>query len=563
MKRRAAKKSGENMNGQGMRERVGPMVLRACFFCTAILWVACSSSGPVVLDVPADKKSGEVGIQDRVAAGDMKLDVRMQDIREAEAVVDTCARELDVATMLDADADIPATTDVDIIELADQVDSHDGAEGADIEAIDICVPDCTEAMCGDGDGCGGLCQGLCLGEQEECLDGVCLCQPDCEGKQCGDDGCGGSCGECQGPQDACIDGLCLCQPECVGIECGDDGCEGSCGECEEHWECDLGICFYVPWCGDSECDAGEDCSDCPIDCSCCDPPCEPELEECIQPTTGGWVCAAKMVEIPAGNFWMGCNNCEGSEVNDASCYGSEHPYHEVHLDAYEIDRTEVTAAQYLACKNAGGCSAAGSGSYATFDVVGKEDHPVNYVTWFQAADYCQWVGKGLCTEAQWEKGARGGCEKNGGPSAACKAQSRRYPWGNNGPTCDLAASIQCIEGTQSVCSLSPAGDSPYGLCDMAGNVWEWTADWYQKDYYCDGDGASGDEFCMECGSWPGYPNAWSDPFGTNGSSLSRVFRGGGFAHPSGHNLRVSVRYGESPWGSIVSVGFRCCKTPEE
>ena len=250
------------MNGQGMRERVGPMVLRACFFCTAILWVACSSSGPVVLDVPADKKSGEVGIQDRVAAGDMKLDVRMQDIREAEAVVDTCARELDVATMLDADADIPATTDVDIIELADQVDSHDGAEVADGETIDICVPDCTDAICGDDDGCEGLCQGLCLGEQDQCFDGVCLCLPDCEEKKCGDDGCGGFCGYCAEPQDICTDGVCVCQPECSSMECGSDGCGGSCGDCLDDEPCTLDSCVdgtcqneYLPGC----CDADEDC----------------------------------------------------------------------------------------------------------------------------------------------------------------------------------------------------------------------------------------------------------------------------------------------------------------
>ena len=558
------------MNGQGIRERVGPTVLRACFFCTVILWVACSSSNPVMLDVSADKKSGEVGILDRVAAGDMKLDVRMQDIREAEVVVDTFARELDVTTMLDADAgedvpvptdaDIPTTTDVDIIELAAQIDSHDGAEVADGETIDICVPDCTEAMCGDGDGCGGLCQGLCLGEQEECLDGVCLCVPDCEGKECGGDGCGGSCGECQGPQDTCVDGICVCQPLCEGKDCGDDGCEGSCGECEEHWECDSGICFYVPWCGDSECDAGEDCGDCPIDCSCCDPPCDSEFEECIQPTTGQWVCAAKMVEIPASNFWMGCNNCAGSTVQDTSCDPNEHPYHEVYLDAYDIDRTEVTAAQYLDCKNSGGCSAVDSGSYylANYEVPGKEDHPMNYVSRSQAEDYCLWAKKGLCTEAQWEKGARGGCEKNGGPSN-CKAQSRKFPWGNEMPTCDLVVKSGCDDDTQPVCSRSPVGDSPYGLCDMAGNAMEWVSDWYLRDYYCAGDDASGKDYCIECSPWPDYPQPWDSPGGPAVGSLGSL-RGGG-AWCGGHMLRVSFRYFASPNASDRDISLRCCGVP--
>jgi formylglycine-generating enzyme required for sulfatase activity len=560
MKWTEAKKSGDNMNGQDMRDRVGPMVLPACFFCTAVLWVACSSSSPVVLDMSADKKSGEVGVQDRVAAGDMKLDVRMQDIREAEVVVDTFAQELDVAAMLDADADIPTTTDVDIIELADQVDSHDGAEVADVEIIDICVLDCTDAICGDDDGCDGLCQGLCLGEQEVCEAGVCFCQPDCEGKQCGEDGCGGNCGECQGPQDACVDGGCVCQPLCEGKDCGEDGCDGGCGDCEEYWECDSGLCLYVPWCGDNNCDADEACDACPIDCSCCAPPCDSELEECVQATTGEWVCAAKMVEIPAGNFWMGCNNCDGSTVNDTSCWSNEHPYHEVHLDEYEIDRTEVTAAQYLACKKAGWCSAVDSGIYdlANYEIPGKEDHPMNYVSRPKAEDYCLWVGKQLCTEAQWEKGARGGCEKNGGPSD-CKAQSRKFPWGNETPTCVLVVKAFCEGQTQPVCSRSPAGDSPYGLCDMAGNAMEWVADWYFRDYYCAGEAASGKEDCVECSTWADYPQPWDNPGGPTIGSLGSL-RGGGKWNDE-QFLRVSNRYFAPPDAYDQDIGFRCCGTP--
>ena len=270
-----------------------------------------------------------------------------------------------------------------------------------------------------------------------------------------------------------------------------------------------------------------------------------------------------MVQIPAGKFWMGCNNCAGSSVNDTSCYDREHPYHEVYLDAYEMDRTEVTAAQYLACKTAGGCTPAGTGLYATYEVPGKEDHPVNYVTWYQAEDYCLWTGKQLCTEAQWEKGARGGCEKNGGPSN-CKAQSRKYPWGNETATCDLAVMNGCDGDTQPVCSRSPAGDSPYGLCDMAGNVWEWTADWYGSDYYCAGSGADTSSpwtDCTACGSWPGSPNAWSNPFGTISGSY-RVSRGGSFDYFD-YLLRVSFRgYGGPSVGSAY-LGLRCCKTPEE
>jgi formylglycine-generating enzyme required for sulfatase activity len=272
-----------------------------------------------------------------------------------------------------------------------------------------------------------------------------------------------------------------------------------------------------------------------------------------------------MVEVPAGNFWMGCNNCAGSTVNDTFCDGDEHPYHEVYLDAYEIDKTEVTAAQYLACKNAGGCSAAGSGGYATYQVGGKEKHPINYVNWSQAGAYCLWVGKELCTEAQWEKGARGGCEKNGGPSN-CKAQSRKYPWGNETASCQYAVMYEGGKGcgtdsTMAVCSKSPAGDSPYGLCDMAGNVWEWVADRYQKDYYCDGPAASGDQNCTACGSWPGSPTAWSNPLGP-GSGSYRVLRGGSFGSVVDYYLRVSFRDVGFPSYDYFNyyLGLRCCRS---
>ena len=346
-----------------------------------------------------------------------------------------------------------------------------------------------------------------------------VCTPDCTAKQCGDDGCGGSCGDCIG-QDECIDGQCVCQPDCEGKTCGDDGCGGSCGNCNA------------------------------------------TTEDCTDVSTGGRTCAPLRVEIPAGNFWMGCNNCPGSTVNDTGCDEHEHPYHEVYLDTYEIDRTEVTAAQYLACKNAGGCSAVVhgvvNGSHETYEVPGKEDHPVNYVSWSQAEDYCQWVGKELCTEAQWEKGARAGCEHNGGASS-CKAQSRKYPWGNDVPTCSLAVMTGCDGYTQPVCSLSPAGDSPYGLCGMAGNVTEWTADWYKHNYYCDGDAASGDEYCTECGSWPGSPNAWDSPFCTIISGSGRIARGGCFGSIA-VLLRVSERDAIAPSTVVACLGFRCCRS---
>ena len=227
------------------------------------------------------------------------------------------------------------------------------------------------------------------------------------------------------------------------------------------------------------------------------------------------------------------------------------------LDAYEIDRTEVTEKQYATCESLGACTVPGTGSFSTWQEPGMGSHPINYVTWFQADSYCVWAGKELCTEAQWEKGARGGCEENGGPSN-CNAQSRKYPWGKDAPTCDLAALDGCDGNTKNVCTLSPDGDSPYGLCDMAGNVWEWVADRYQKDYYCNGDAATGEEYCTECGSWPGHPAAWSNPEGPESGSY-RVLRGGGFGNDYNF-LRVSNRSGYISSTLESTLGFRCCKS---
>ena len=456
-----------------------------------------------------------------------------------------------------------------------------------------CVPACDGVECGP-DGCGGSC-GECTGGSV-CVDGDCVCSAehhkDCAAgdvywfdscgvqgdkyEECGDHACSG--GVCQSA--SCPDGFCngaetqcsceqdcgLCAGCCSGqvcelgaapAQCGKDG--GACQDCtaddescvNQQCECD---------CGDGMCCDTETCSTCPGDCGecpgqCGDALCDMGLEECVQAISGGLVCVPKSVSIPAGTFWMGCNNCAGSTVNDTDCGSNEHSYHLVSLDAYEMDRTEVTAEQYGACVSAGICTTPGTGSNSTWQQAGEGDHPINYVSWSQAWAYCEWTGKELCTEAQWEKGARGGCEHNGG-SSNCKAESRKYPWGNDSPTCSLAVMSGCPGDTQPVCSVSPAGDSPYGLCDLAGNVWEWTADWYQKDFYCDGDAASGDGYCTKCSWWPGSPDAWLNPY-CDIAGLFRVGRGGSLFYTG--NLRVSNRSDVDPSGNNYGIGGRCCR----
>ena len=171
---------------------------------------------------------------------------------------------------------------------------------------------------------------------------------------------------------------------------------------------------------------------------------------------------AEMVLVPAGEFTMGSS--EGG--------ANEEPVHRVYLDAFWIDVYEVTNARYKKCVDAGRCQPPGSLSSATqisyFGNPQFDKYPVTYVSWNDAKAYCEWAGKRLPTEAEWEKAARG-------------TDGRLYPWGNEWDG-NRANVEQRVGDTTSVGSY-PAGASPYGALDMAGNVWEWVADWYDSSYY--------------------------------------------------------------------------------
>jgi len=178
-----------------------------------------------------------------------------------------------------------------------------------------------------------------------------------------------------------------------------------------------------------------------------------------------------MVAIPAGTFAMGCAK------SDKLCKDSEKPVRDVYVGPYFMDITEVTVGDYWECVKAKGCTmpkTSDHNEYCNFDRADRRDHPVNCIEWRQAVNYCEWAGKRLPTEAEWERAARG-------------VDGRIYPWGNETATCDYAVLGSKGEGcgrpgTWPVCSKEK-GKSPYGMCDMVGNVWEWVADWYQPDYY--------------------------------------------------------------------------------
>lgn len=166
-----------------------------------------------------------------------------------------------------------------------------------------------------------------------------------------------------------------------------------------------------------------------------------------------------MIEVPAGPFTMGSDTGEGDET----------PAHEVDLPAFEIDKFEVTNADFAQFVEATGyqtdAEKEGRSKNWRNAAKGKDNHPVVYVSWNDAVAYCEWLGKRLPTEAEWEKAARG-------------TDKRMYPWGNEWAPAKANVKETGLRGTAVVGSFG-AGASPYGVEDMAGNVWEWTADWYQ------------------------------------------------------------------------------------
>jgi formylglycine-generating enzyme required for sulfatase activity len=241
-----------------------------------------------------------------------------------------------------------------------------------------------------------------------------------------------------------------------------------------------------------------------------------------------------MVLIRAGTFMMGADDGYKRENWTHRTMGpvngdQEKPVHRVSLSAFYLDKHEVTVKEYQRCVAAGECEAVDdadklfSGTSCNGTRSDRPKDPINCLPWDYAAKYCGWVDKRLPTEAEWEYSARG-------------TESRTFPWGEEVPT----ASRAVVEGlvldgrTAPVCS-KPGGNTPEGVCDLAGNVWEWVSDWYGT-YSSD---------------------AQTDLRGPE-KGTERVYRGGSFSEPG--SVRASLRDKLDPraHGNLM-FGFRCAR----
>lgn len=227
-------------------------------------------------------------------------------------------------------------------------------------------------------------------------------------------------------------------------------------------------------------------------------------------------CPDEAVYVPGGTFTMGSA--------DPRSAPDERPAHEVSLSDYCIDRVEVTAAAYTRCVTARACTRPASQNPV-------DDGPVTGIDWNQAEAYCRSVGGRLPTEAEWEFAARG-------------TDGREYPWGAEAPSdCERAdwstGGASCRGVGPSPVGSFPRGASPFGALDMAGNVWEWTADWYARSYSA---------------------GSANDPTGPEQGS-ARVTRGGGWNNDQPDRLRATFREGQHPSFHDYDLGVRCAYDP--
>lgn len=223
-----------------------------------------------------------------------------------------------------------------------------------------------------------------------------------------------------------------------------------------------------------------------------------------------------MVLVPAGKFTRGSNLAD-----------DEKPVRQIYLNAFYMDKYEVTVAQYDKYLEVTGMEE--PPDWETMNQPQHQRRPVVNTSWEDAVNYCKWAGKRLPTEAEWEKAARG---SNGGI----------YPWGNEAPTrlhANYGRSDWDDHMALALVGSFEAGKSPYGIYDLAGNAWEWVFDWYEHDFYA--------------------KSPEKNPIGP-AKGIEKVVRGGSWLYVS-EFLRSAHRFNAQPSNRHFGYGFRCAKTP--
>ncbi len=453
---------------------------------------------------------------------DLGLDIGSDIPKEVDVLIDAIAdispdvSETDgsggvVDTSKDMEGDMQSDTSdtVGDVVLPPKCLSNEGCEDGNSCTNNTCVPETgcvslpNQVTCSDNNACT---------ENDLCKESVCVTgkPPACDDQNpCTVDYCDPTAG---------------CVHVSVPVSCSDNNA------CTENDACQGSVCVGTP----KNCNDGNACTEDTCSGGMCSSAAVPAGYGCGSSSLcKNSVCTAVsvpngMVLVPAGEVWVGCNDSV-----DAECQADELPYTKVFVDPFFAQKQEVVHGQYLACNAQGKCSAMPN-KYGCSWYEGIPGWPANCLSWNQAEAYCSWAGLRLPTEVEWQKAARGGCDKY--PNKDCKAVSQKFPWGNSLTACKEAIIAACGGGSPKEVPTALLGLSPYGLEDMAGNVAEWTSSWY--------------------GAYTGM--SLSNPPGP-AQGTKKVVMGGSYSSSSA-DVRVSHRASEDPTVWNQQIGFRCVKT---
>ncbi len=458
----------------------------------------CADPGCAELKTASEDDDGADADSD--ADSDADTDTDTDTDTDADADTDS---DSDTDTDSDADSDSDADTDSD----ADSDTDADGDGDSDSDSDTVACPyQCLSLT---------LCN-LTGGSVEPFYwcsgDNVC-CNPDPDTDTNPVECISGPC--CDGGQFLGTDAACesWLEQDCESTGCGGDArqrtverrCTGQSADCD-------GDLVNGDWALLADCASDQICFADGDAASCLSCPYGCVADQCE------WV---DWIPLTGGLFQMG-SSAGGTD---------ELPVHGVTVPSFSIGATEVTVLDFYRCWQQGYCVISpGTATGCNWNQPGRENHPVNCVDWNQAQAFCAWAGGRLPSEAEWEFAARS------------SGVTSTYPWGETPvATCDLVVMNQDGGGcglthTWDVCS-KPGGSTGSGLCDMAGNVWEWTEDWYHSDYT----------------SAPSDGSSWVVPAGT-----VRVTRGGGWSDHAWY-MRATARSGALPSFSAPQLGFRCAR----